>query len=358
MAIIKRGRIWWSDFWWNQRRYQLSTRQTGKREAQKVEAGFKAKLLRGEPLRQQPMLTLRQFIIERVEPWAKNTFAKNSVQTFRRWYTPNLKAIRNYDPLATRQLDEITSEHIAGFAAHRQGEGLKVSSVNSTLRVLRRCLGLAVEWGLLPAVPKVRLLRGEKSRDRVVSPDEEQLYLAAAPEPLYSLTTVLFDTGFRIGEALALEWRHIHFANGRSGAIQITGGKSEAAKRIIPMTERCRSTVERLYVEQGQPEEGYVWQIASETLRRMHLDTLATAKVKHFVLHSIRHTFLTRLGASGCDAWTLAKVAGHSNIRVSAHYVHPQESALEAALLRLNPPAPKLLPVPQVLPEAETRTVQ
>jgi integrase len=247
---------------------------------------------------------------------------------------------------------------VAGFAAHRLAGGLQVSSVNSTLRVLRRCLGLAAEWGLLPAVPKVRLLKGEKPRDRVVSQTEEQSYLAAAPEPLCSLATVLLDTGLRIGEALALEWQHVHFANGRSGAIQITSGKSAAARRIIPMTVRCRSTLERLYMEQGQLEHGLVWQIASETLRRMHVDTLARAKVKHFVLHSIRHTFLTRLGASGCDAWTLAKVAGHSNIRVSANYVQPQESALEAAPLRLNAPAPQLLPVPQIQPEAEVQTVQ
>ncbi len=358
MSVVRRGRTYWSDFWWNKRRYQLSTLQTDKREAGKVEAAFKAKLLRGEPLKPEAMLTLRQFISERIEPWAKNTFARTSPQTLRRWYAPNLKAIRGYDPLATRRLDEITSEHIAGFAAHRQSGALKVSSVNSTLRVLRRCMGLAVEWGLLKAVPKVRLLKGEKSRDRVVSSAEEQLYLAAAREPLFSLATVLFDTGLRIGEALALEWRHVHFANGRSGVIQITGGKSAAARRLIPMTARCRSTPERLYAEQGQPEEGHVWQIASETLRRTHLYTLASAKVRHFVLHSIRHTFLTRLGASGCDAWTLAKVAGHSNILVSAHYVHPQESALEAALLRLDPPAPQLLPVPQVQPETETRAVQ
>jgi integrase len=355
MSVVRRGRIFWCDFWWNKRRYQLSTLQTDKREAGKVEAAFKGKLLRGEPLKKEAMLTLRQFISERVEQWAKNTFEQTSPQTLRRWYSPNLKTIREYDALAMRPLDAITSEHVAGFAAHRRAKGLQISSVNSTLRVLRRCLGLAVEWGLLPAVPKVRLLKGEKSRDRVVSSAEEQLYLAAAPEPLYSLSTVLFDTGLRIGEALALEWRHIHFVNGRSGAIQITSGKSAAAQRIIPMTTRCRSTLDRLFREQGQPEEGHIWQIASETLRRMHLDTIAMAKLKHFVLHSIRHTFLTRLGASGCDAWTLAKVAGHSNIRVSAHYVHPQESALEAALLRLNPPAPQLLPVPHVLPEVEAR---
>ena len=36
--------------------------------------------------------------------------------------------------------------------------------------------------------------------------------------------------------------------------------------------------------------------------------------LKPWVLYSFRHTFLTRLGESGCDAWTLARIAGHSNI--------------------------------------------
>ena len=35
----------------------------------------------------------------------------------------------------------------------------------------------------------------------------------------------------------------------------------------------------------------------------------------------LRHTFLTRLGESGCDAWSLARIAGHSNIRMSSRYV-------------------------------------
>jgi integrase len=63
--------------------------------------------------------------------------------------------------------------------------------------------------------------------------------------------------------------------------------------------------------------------------------------VAHFVLHSIRHTFLTRLGESGCDAWTLAKVAAHSSIKVSSRYVHPSGDAVENAFLRL-PAAPEL----------------
>ena len=41
------------------------------------------------------------------------------------------------------------------------------------------------------------------------------------------------------------------------------------------------------------------------------------------MLYTLRHTFLTRLGESGCDVWTLARIAGHSSIAMSARYVHP-----------------------------------
>ena len=58
--------------------------------------------------------------------------------------------------------------------------------------------------------------------------------------------------------------------------------------------------------------------------------------MRPFVLYSLRHTFLTRLGESGCDAWTLARIAGHSSITISARYVHPSEDAVLAAMSRLG----------------------
>ena len=54
------------------------------------------------------------------------------------------------------------------------------------------------------------------------------------------------------------------------------------------------------------------------------------------MLYSLRHTFLTRLGESGCDAWTLARVAGHSSATISSRYVHPSEDAVLAAMSRLG----------------------
>jgi integrase len=245
--------------------------------------------------------------------------------------------------LASRDLDQITSEHIADFAANRQvqGKGLQVSTVNSNLRVLRRMLGLAVEWGELAGLPKVNLLRGERHRDRVVSSEEEKSYLDSAPEPLASIASILFDTGLRPDECFSLRWEYISIVN-ENGLLQVASGKTAAARRVIPMTPRVRSVLWDCWLAAGRPETGYVWpaetltgHVDDETIRRIHLKALRESKVRPFVLHSLRHTFLTRLGAAGVDAWTLARIAGHSSIKVSARYVHPNEDNVQKAMSRL-----------------------
>jgi integrase len=56
---------------------------------------------------------------------------------------------------------------------------------------------------------------------------------------------------------------------------------------------------------------------------------------KDSVLHSLRHTFGTRLGESGCDAFGIMKLMGHSSVTVSRRYVHPSPEALELAFGRM-----------------------
>ncbi|QNI31973.1 tyrosine-type recombinase/integrase [Alloacidobacterium dinghuense] len=57
---------------------------------------------------------------------------------------------------------------------------------------------------------------------------------------------------------------------------------------------------------------------------------------KDFVLHSLRHTMLTRLGESGVDAFTIMRIAGYSSIVVSQRYIHPTPEAVERAFERLQ----------------------
>ena len=93
----------------------------------------------------------------------------------------------------------------------------------------------------------------------------------------------------------------------------------------------------------GRPEEGWVWPARTRSghakpnsIYGQHLKALQASGVRPFVLYSLRHTFLTRLGESGCDAWTLARIAGHSSVAVSARYVHPSEDTVLAAISRLG----------------------
>ena len=49
------------------------------------------------------------------------------------------------------------------------------------------------------------------------------------------------------------------------------------------------------------------------------------------MIHSLRHTFLTRFGETGADAFTIKKVAGHSSVTISERYIHPTPEGQERA---------------------------
>jgi hypothetical protein len=55
-----------------------------------------------------------------------------------------------------------------------------------------------------------------------------------------------------------------------------------------------------------------------------------------FVIHSLRHTMLTRLGEAGADVFTIMRIAGHSSVSTSQRYVHPTPEGLERAFERLE----------------------
>src|SRR6266851_4041643 len=339
---------------WQGKLIRGSTKQGNDKIARQMESAHRTSLAKGEVgIREKKVVpTLAEFCSLRVEPWAKARFEKVCHKNWT-WYRTGIRALVAYKSMAEARLDAITGELASEFAAHRLGKGMQVSTANNSLRVLRRILNLAVEWDVLGTAPKVKVLSGERRRERVITPEEEARYLAAAPEPLASITSVLADTGMRPEECFRMAWENVTWLNGRNGALLVTHGKTAAARRVIPMTPRVRAILEPRWKAADKPEEGWVWptptrsgHIEPSSLRKQHAKTFKTlaeeaAKrnekpVRPFVLYSLRHTFLTRLGQSGCDAWTLARIAGHSSIAISSRYVHPSEDTVLAAFSRLG----------------------
>jgi integrase len=342
-------------FMWHGKLVRKSTKQANDKIARQIESATRVALAKGEVgIREKKAAPiLSEFIDNRFEPWARSRFEKTSPKTWAAYYRVGLSAIKEYKRIAGTRLDAITSEIVADFAAHRQAAGMQVSTVNSSLQVLRRSLRLAVEWGALESAPLINMLPGARHRERVVTPHEEARYLAAAPEMLAAIATVLVDSGLRPEECFRLHWDSITWTNGRFGTLLVTHGKTAAARRVLPMTPRVRRILESRWNSAGKPDEGWVWpattrsgHVEPSSFRKQHAKTFKTiAKVaakndlkpvRPFVLYSLRHTFLTRLGESGCDAWTLARIAGHSNISMSSRYVHPSENAVLDAMTRLG----------------------
>jgi integrase len=347
MSTYKRGKrgIYWYRFMWRGELVRESTHQTNDKVARQMEAAHRVSLAKGEmgirDKKQSP--TLAKFCDERFEPWAKSMFEKSSPKTWLDFYRVGIRTIRNYKPLSGLRLDEITSERASEFSAYRQSRGLQVSTVNSSLRVLRRMLRLAMEWGELDAVPSIKRLPGERHRERVVTPEEEARYLTAASELLAAIATVLVDSGTRPEECYRLLWESVTWTNGRNGTFLVTHGKTAAARRVLPMTPRVRAILESRWESARKPGEGWIWpaptksgHVEPSSLKKQHRKALSLSKVRPFVLYSLRHTFLTRLGESGCDAWTLARIAGHSSIAISSRYVHPSENAVLDAVERMG----------------------
>jgi integrase len=352
--IYKRGDVYWYKFMWHGRPVRESTKQGNDKVARQMEAAHRTSLAKGEVgIREKKAApSLNDFLTRRFEPWAKARFEHNVPKTWL-WYRTAMRAILKYKPLASAPLDKITSEKISAFGAHRQSLNMQVSSVNNSVRALRRMLRLAVEWGALEAAPQIKMLPGERHRERVVTPTEEAKYLAAAHEPLASIASVLADTGMRPEECYRLCWEAITWVNGRHGTLFIAHGKTAAARRLLPMTPRVRAILESRWERAGKPVEGWIWpaptrsgHVEVSSLRKQHAKAFVViaeqaAKnnlkpVRPFVIYSLRHTFLTRLGESGCDVWTLARIAGHSQIQISSRYVHPSEDAMFAAMSRLG----------------------
>ncbi len=83
------------------------------------------------------------------------------------------------------------------------------------------------------------------------------------------------------------------------------------------------------FEEQGKPSEGWVFPAKTksehvDSLKSQHAKALKDSGVKHFVIYSLRHTMLTRLGEAGVDAFAIQKIAGHSRTSgVRSTYTRP-----------------------------------
>jgi len=307
MAVFKRGNVYWCNFWFNGDHVQESTGRTNPNEARQVEANRKTQLgdehkerenkahklgcepeelircvgceklfnrvavvdsqygkFCGQPCRDRwedehkPAPALKEFaqrFIDEIE--VRCNEKPNTIQ----FYAIKLARLLEFEPLASARLDRIDEQLIAAFVQNRSRQKSRAganrkepravtaektispASVNRELATLRRLLRMAHEWKVINRAPRIRLLRGERSREFVMSHAQERNYLEFVPQPLKDAALLMLDTGLRVGELGSLEWQDVHLqpvGDAKFGFIHVRKGKSKNAKRNVSLSPRVR----------------------------------------------------------------------------------------------------------------------
>lgn len=350
MAIYKRGKVYWFSFVWNGQRVQQTTKQKNRAAARDIESAYRTKLAKGEVdiVERAPIPSFSEFVLRFEAKMKLDHQAKPKTVTY---YLNGLKKLKDF--FSDVRLDHVTKEEIDAFIAKRRamkkknGKTLTVATVNRELEVLRRMLRLAQEWGVIDRIPKISRMPGEVRRDRVLDHGEEQAYLNVAKQPLHDVATLILEGGFRPEEIFRMRWEDVNFRPAEKahyGYVHVPTGKTKYALRNVSMTARVRALLEFRHEQQAkQAKLAEVWVFPAptksgrvESLKSQHRAALKASGVKPFVLYSLRHTMLTRLGEAMADPFAIQKIAGHSSIEISTRYVHPTPEKIEGAFTQLE----------------------
>jgi integrase len=339
MAIYKRGKIYWFHFVFNGESVQRSTKQGNPRVARQIEAAYKTQLAKGEVNLQDrervPSLTeFEQRFMDEIR--VRRADHPETIQ----FYECKYAGLLRFAPLANAKLNRIDEKMLAQFTAKMVNDDYERSTINRHLATLRRALRLAAKWRIIDRVPVVEMLSGENQREFVLCCELENTYFDTCPEFLRHAGRFMLETGLRRKELVSLKWTEIFFdpvGSARRGYIHVRGTKSKNSKRNLSLTATAREILKR---QQQISRCEYVFVLDTNPEKPASASALdhCHARVRkllswsdEFVLHSLRHTFGTRLGEAGADAFTIMRIMGHSSITVSQRYVHPTPETMEKA---------------------------
>lgn len=223
---------------------------------------------------------------------------------------------------------------IDAYRAKRKAAGLSVSSVNTEVTTLLYVLRWAKARGYAVNVPKVKLPRPPEGRVRIWTPEQvsKLIEVTRLHDPwLLPMLLFLANTGCRKGEAIAAEWSWIDF---EAGMIRIPASAEWSPKsgraREVPMSDVVRAVLSgpRLSDRWVFPNrDGNRFAVYPDG-RFKELQNLANVSGGS---HTLRHCYASAFLQRNPDMFLLAKVLGHSHVRMTALYSHLLPSHLEAA---------------------------
>jgi integrase len=247
-----------------------------------------------------------------------------------------------------KTLREISAQLVEEFKNNRLNTPTKKNTprrpatVNRELTLLSSAFSLAVKYDKAESNPcsKVDLFTLDNLRYRYLMPDEEPRLMAALTGPrahLQPIVTVALGTGMRLSEELQMKRHQVDFLRNIVTARHTKNGRP----RDIPMNDDVRQALADLCRDKRPDDYVFVSEktgsCITEVKKGFHT-ACRIAGIEGLIWKDLRATFGTRLAEAGCDAFTIAQLLGHSDVRVTMRYVRAVETSKRVAVeaVRLN----------------------
>jgi integrase len=246
------------------------------------------------------------------------------------------------------RLHEITTRDVKAYAAHLAARYASRSTVRLYLVPLKLVLATAAEDGVIRADPAVRVRvphvpqpEDDRPRERALTDDELRRLVAAVPAEWRLHVGVLAATGLRFSEFAALRWRDLDLGNGvvhvrRSFVNGVYGPpKSKYGRRDVPIARALARDLLALRKASRGDDSDLVFPatggkvVLRQTVYPIVKRAARTAGVPWAGLHTLRHSYATRLFREGVTVVAVSRLLGHHDPAFTMKtYVHLLEGDL------------------------------
>jgi integrase len=244
--------------------------------------------------------------------------------------------------LSKKPVDSLTHADIDHYRAERFDEKTwckktpSVAQVNREIALLKRIVSYCHASGKCGknALAGVRAL--DENNVRRVVPDEatfQTVYKLAGPE-LKPVLVLLWDSGMRTGEAVALTWSAVNL---RAGTISLRAEDTKTrSPRTIVLTERAKKELKTLKGDTVQNLDGRVFSLNVLQVRHQWTRIRKKAGCPGLWLHDLRRGFATRARRAGIPESVVMRMTGHKTRQVFARYNIVDDSDVRAGVLKLD----------------------
>lgn len=254
------------------------------------------------------------------------------------------------------RLDAATEQDVQSYQAYLYAQGLKNTSANRKLTVLKRYYRWAVRERLVVQDPTLRLQAARQPLRIPKALSEAQIEaLLAAPDADTSLGVrdrtmleLMYASGLRVSELVGLRMHQVSMGE---AVLRITGKGSK--ERLVPFGEVAAGWLQR-YLAQARPEllGPHQTDAVFVTVRGAHAGQAMTRAMFWYLVkkharkaeievplspHTLRHAFATHLLNHGADLRAVQMLLGHADISTTTIYTHVARERLKTLHAQHHP---------------------